>query len=320
MSELLEYYNRFYNLRIGVEAGNSGQFADAIDLSDFRITFDIEKTMNRFAQHAVIRIYNLDINTERLIIERGQQVVLEAGYQTKPKGLIFKGRIFYPLRGVEDNVTHFLELVCIAGNDLYYADVCSTEEAGKTTRQLAMSVTKNSSIPVDMILGTFEDNQTSQRGTVLYGKTRDLIQELAIENDLLYWVDNDQLYMMNFEEEPPPNPPEVNADTGMIGYPVQTQQGIEVRVLINPEIQFGTWIKLNNQDIQLQSVSVADIGGNALLLINPQVIALDGIYRIYRMQITGDTRGDEWYMNLWTYAHGNEIPALLSEFGGVQDQ
>lgn len=81
----------------------------------------------------------------------------------------------------------------------------------------------------------------------------------------------------------------INEQTGMVGMPVQTLQGIVVRSLINPDIGVNQLIQLNNADIQPATFDPSVSGQ-----VNNQLLpALDpnGIYRVLMIEWTGDTRG-----------------------------
>jgi hypothetical protein len=65
-----------------------------------------------------------------------------------------------------------------------------------------------------------------------------------------------------------PSVPEISVDTGMIGYPAYTQQGIIVQTLFNPQIAFGGLVKVTS-DLQPAtgqwSVNKLDLSLDSLL-------------------------------------------------------
>jgi hypothetical protein len=95
---------------------------------------------------------------------------------------------------------------------------------------------------------------------------------------------------------------ELNALSGMIGIPEQTDNGIKVRSLLNSKLRIGGSIKINNNDINQtiqQNPSAAPVPFNQWTGI--QLLAKvsdDGIYKLYVIEHSGDTRGQEWYSDL----------------------
>jgi hypothetical protein len=88
----------------------------------------------------------------------------------------------------------------------------------------------------------------------------------------------------------------------MIGMPQQTDQGVVVRVLLNPRITLGQRVILNNKDV-IQKMYTQP---NRYVPFNRQIgIDLlapvgqaDGTYMVFSMSSHGDTRGQEWYSDM----------------------
>ena len=82
-------------------------------------------------------------------------------------------------------------------------------------------------------------------------------------------------------------------DTGLIGMPTQSVDGIHVRALLNPCFRAGAQVKLQNSSIVMAQINpaYADVTYNA-------PIDLDGAYKIYSVSHTGDTRGNDYYTDM----------------------
>lgn len=112
----------------------------------------------------------------------------------------------------------------------------------------------------------------------------------------------------------------LSADTGLVGMPQQTMgAGVNVRCLINPNIRINGLIQLdqasvyrtaigNNEVAQSPDrISEIDENGNRVLdgtTSQAASIATDGVYIVKAIAYTGDTRGQEWYMDLMCFARG----------------
>ncbi len=106
----------------------------------------------------------------------------------------------------------------------------------------------------------------------------------------------------------------INVNTGMIGQPIQTEGGILVRCLMNPNIKIGSLIQIDNASIQ------QDLFGGKLLNAPGRLeelkgfkpkLSADGFYRVYVNEIVGDTHGDPW---------DNEITCLAIDRSSSPDQ
>lgn len=112
--------------------------------------------------------------------------------------------------------------------------------------------------------------------------------------------------------------PVITSATGMIGLPEQTQNGIHVRVLINPNIKIGQAIKLDNKSIQGYRFGLG-IGQQASNLMTEQSIKTnsDGLYYVMIADHIGDTRGEAWYSDLLCLSIDAAIPASYIPRQGV---
>jgi hypothetical protein len=88
--------------------------------------------------------------------------------------------------------------------------------------------------------------------------------------------------------------------TGLIGTPEQTQNGLKLRVLLNPAIKIGRVIQLQSTDInQLRySLDYHATGSNRILQQGTNKLNADGVYYVMRADHTGDSRGTPWYTDL----------------------
>jgi hypothetical protein len=105
----------------------------------------------------------------------------------------------------------------------------------------------------------------------------------------------------------------LNSQTGMVGMPEQTQDGIRVQCLLNPNIKVGTRIQLNNADIQLAAKDPA-LQGDLSFAFLPS-ISSDGFYRVLVNDLEGDTRGKPWYNELICLAVNDTVTPGLAVKG-----
>lgn len=301
-------YIRKYRLVVNTWGGSQ------ITVSDLRFTFHIEKNFNKMIQYGSITIYNLSPDTETEIFKNGQSVFLEAGYENGPYGVVFAGQIRQPIRGKENGTDYFLRLVCYAGEELLNIGFCNlTLTNNQNARILIEQIARSSTVPFEVSIseglqleenGTLTDQKT-QRGKTVFGQPGDYLRSIALNNNAVFYFDDGVANFDAVNEQPPAVVPELNAQSGMIGFPHQVDKGIEVQCLINPNMKLGSWFHLNNQKIILEEVPL--LGLQTLL-------DLDGVYRIIELIITGDTRGNDWYFDITAWAHeGGPLPLMLQD-------
>jgi hypothetical protein len=96
----------------------------------------------------------------------------------------------------------------------------------------------------------------------------------------------------------------VNSRSGMVGWPEQTPEGIEVTMLLNPAIRVGNLVKINNRDINTSYhpggtfQPIQGIPTFATLELLQPTAADDGYYVVVVVEHIGDTRGNDWYTKL----------------------
>jgi hypothetical protein len=84
----------------------------------------------------------------------------------------------------------------------------------------------------------------------------------------------------------------------MIGTPRATDNGIIVRCLLNPLIQVGQRVQINNSDIFTTQVAQQGIYPNYGAQYYPATVTNDGMYRVLVIEHQGDTRGQDWFTEL----------------------
>lgn len=90
------------------------------------------------------------------------------------------------------------------------------------------------------------------------------------------------------------NIPLISPPTGMVGYPSFTQNGIVVKTLFNPQITFGSLIKVQ---------SMVTDGGIESISANPGTLPADGVWSIYKMDHALDTKmpKGQWMSTIFAY-------------------
>lgn len=293
----MSQFLRKYRVLIMAENG-----ATALDVSNLHCTFVVEKALDETPNYSQISIYNPSYDTEASIINFGKKVILEAGYENDNYGMIFSGEIVQPIRMKVDNVTRALVLICQDGDTYLNNSFTSmTIAAGATQNDVVKAVTGDA-VPTGSI--TELSPTKLARGKVLFGQSAAYLAQVARSADAQMYIEDGVVNIVAAADYDSSTAVELNPYTGLIGTPEQTDDGISCKCLINPRIKLNTRIYINSTLVQQKQVEEGSLEYNA--------VSSDGIYRVYKMSMSGDTRGTDWYMSLEAITQSGEKPVGLT--------
>ena len=278
-----------------------------LDVSELRIRFHVEQALVGKPGHAVITVNNMANDTAQRIQREGAPVILQAGHEGNA-GLIFRGTAIQIRRGRESQTDTFLEITAIDGDVAYmYATVNVSMAAGWThTDQLKELQKGMQAKGVDPgYTGELYQNK-AVRGKALFGAVRDHMHDFSVSTGTEWAINMGKMNVVPVGGILPDEAFLLTPDTGLIGMPTQSVDGIHVRALLNPCFRAGAQVKLQNSSIVMAQINpaYADVTYNA-------PIDLDGAYKIYSVSHTGDTRGNDYYTDM--ICTGLNTPPPLSD-------
>lgn len=270
-----------------------GNSSKGIDLSALQFTFQIKQADKENPQSASIRIFNLSPDTAKKIkTDEYVRVILQAGYQTGAYGVIFDGEIVQARLGRESAVDTYMDVLAAEGYSAHQATVNTTLAAGSTVADAASAAAGTTGMQLSPY--EFDPDAKLPRGQVLYGMSRDVLHRSVATTGHSYFYQNGQIVIVPLQGFKPGAAVVLNANSGMIGWPEQTQEGIRVRCLLNPLLELGGRIKIDNASILRAQTPYQD----PRFVDTFPSIEDDGLYRIILMEHSGDTRGTNWYTNI----------------------
>lgn len=297
-----------------VAAGISGR-----DLSELQFKFQVHQRDIQTPNTAVIRVYNLSDKTAQEIQKEYTRVILQAGYQTDPFGVIFDGTIKQVRRGRENPTDTYLDILASDGDKALNFGVTNTSLAAGATPADQVDAHAAALGQYDVTKGFIGElpKDALPRGKVLYGMAADGLRDLMAGFGFTYSIQNGKLNIVEFNGFIPGQAVVLNSKTGMIGLPEQTEDGITVRCLLNPLLGIGSKLQINEKSVQQ---ATQDLAYTAFPIDQqfPGIDKNDGVYRIYVIEHHGDTRGNDWYSEIVclsidpTVAQGL-TPGLLSK-------
>lgn len=282
-----------------------------LDLSALRIRFSTRKGDLQTPNSAEIRVYNLSENTVQQIQREFTRVMLQAGYEDN-FGVIFLGNIKQLRRGRENGTDTFLDIFAGDGDAAYnFATVNRTLAAGATNRdRIGACTAAMGGYGVSEGIIPETGGPTLPRGQVMYGMARSHMRRAAQSGDMSWSIQDGKVTMVPRNGYISSGAVVLTAKTGLIGTPEQTQDGIRAQSLLNPQIQIGRRVKIDNKSI-LQAKK--DMSYTAINM-TPRV-SNDGFYRVLIADCEGDTHGTEWYTNITCIALDDTVPASMAAKG-----
>src|SRR5579875_2424410 len=248
-------FGRRWDLTITTQSGDQIELSSsAWEPEALRITFDIEQTYGRAMWFAEIAVYNLASNAGNLVIQPGDTVTLNAGYQVGQNyGNIFTGKVLQPLFEKLDNLDSCMRLFCIVGFDDLIDSIVNFALAGQPTQAACLAaVCKNAKpnpIPVQHIDPSLDQKKLAAPKAFI-GSPSKYFDQVARDNNMVWFRGSDGIYIgppqapsgipdiVYSSPLPPDQAPASDATISysIVGTPQQTHQGVAFRVLLDARL------------------------------------------------------------------------------------
>lgn len=283
-----------------------------IDVSTLRCRFYI-------SQRPLLSPSILKLEVSNILPSRAQQFVkmeyksikIDAGY-LDGHGVIFQGNILQAIYGRESPTDTLLTIYAGDGDHGHnYATVNTTHPPGSTPQQhfdTAMQALGQFGITKGFI-GVDLSTPTYPRAVTLFGMARDVLSNIAKFKQATVSYQQEKVTIVQNGQSAPGGAIILNSQTGLIGMPTQTIQGIFARCLINPAIKTHTLVQINQADILGGAAEINAVGDNTIGLSQLATVAADGLYTVYKVDVDGDTRGNPWYQDLAMIATNDATPS-----------
>lgn len=302
---------------VSVEGGGKTIGLEHLDGNNdrqLRIRFDVTQKDLSTPHVGNVHIYNLKRETIEALRKEGKILTVTAGYDSGA-GIIFKGEIKQVRtyrENVVDTATHIIATSAERARNM--AVVNKALAAGHTFRDRVDVATKAMQ-QFGITIGHIDDlgSKKFARGFVAHGMAKDLLREICFATGSSWHNHNGVFNLVKNQNTLPGDTIVLNSQTGLIGMPEQTLQGIIVRSLLNYRIRPAQKIKINESSIQQAAFSPSYTGELGNTLLQGQLgLAADGVYKALLVDHNGDTRGPNWYTEMiCVKADGGASPALI---------
>lgn len=267
-----------------------------LDLSEFKIKFAVKRSDTMTPNVADIRVYNVEEQTALLIKKEFTKVILQAGYPGNI-GVIFQGNIKQVIIGRESATETFIDIIAGDGDRAYNFAVVNATIAAGATQNDQVRASLDAMAPKGVTAGAMSNFSTAQlpRGKVMYGNSRNYLRDVALTIKATWSIQDEKVTFIANKAYLPGERVVLTSKTGMIGTPQQTNEGVNVKCLLNPNIKIGGRIEINNKSVQRYKINLSVPNSPANI---PAPLTADGVYYVLVVEHVGDNRGIEWYSNL----------------------
>lgn len=282
-----------------------------------RIEFRATKTALASPPMAEITLWNLSPEIETKLLMEGSQITLEAGYEDSC-GVIYKGVIIQPIRGKKNTTDFYTKFICLSEDHFWNlafteGTIAPNVKRKELVKQILRSTYNTGGLEIEDLdipdTNAVDGSSTAlERPKVLFGNPRDYIRNAAKMSNTSPYIEDNKLKFLAFDDTPPKFAHEVNIETGMVGEPTQSNEYLNVQVLLNPNMKIGEYIHIDNKKVLVQQLS--DIRDHVWLLDR------DGLYKIIGIEYVGDSRGNTWYSNLMVISKNGKLAAPLTNGRG----
>lgn len=252
-----------------------------------RIQFEIEKTSESNANKAKVKLFNLSQDSRSFLEQKNLVIFVRAGYQGFTETL-FVGDIVKPINSRQgpDLIT---ELECGDGElTLTKSNINIGLGPNSTNIQaLTLAITK-----LGLTVGTQKGLKTINylNGFTYSGLAKTLIDQLVSQMGLEWHVQDTEIFILPKNEDAGNEAVVLSPNTGLIGYPTKTDDGMECVSLLNPKIKPGRAIKLESKQFS---------EGNRTSKIASQTLKNSGdIFKVKRCVYSGDTHEGPWQIKI----------------------
>ena len=301
---------KIWNRRFEVLVGNSGEFLRVTNENggaSLRVAFMVQHDYGGHQSFADISIYGLKTENEEKIFQKYRSIILQAGY-TELYGPIFRGQVTNVQRersgpgGVERSIRLFCKSAA-QEIDLSYVNI--TFGPGTPYTEIIRACAAKFGKPV-IFQGDFSSLPKCLRGYILNGTTKAALNRLAKSMGFKWVMENDELLILKNGFIRDGEIFRFSATTGMIGSPVVTDAGIDVRVALNPAVQIGRLINID-------SVAPQYNFAGAYWYDVPRSVG-EGRYEVARLNHVGDTHSDTgWETQIECFRYNREERKAMEE-------
>lgn len=255
-------------------------------LQELKCVFEIKKSIQSYPNIVKIDIYNTLESTRKLATFKDSKIDILVGYNANNR-LIFSGDVrnsFQSRQGTD----HITTIYAGDGTRAFEkARINKTYSEKTSLKQIVTDLFATfPKIAQGEIAGLVDGFKDALTPRTLSGSSKTFLDQLAKSHGFNWKINDNKIEVIPIDQDKQREATLVRADTGLIGTPVVTKAGVEVKLAMNPSIQ-------PNELIEVESVgSIINLPAVQYTRVNRT--EAEGIYKVYEVIHKGDTHGDEW--------------------------
>lgn len=218
-----------------------------------------------------------------------KRINIFAGYESTGVGMIFSGDIYSALpEGLPDTWLN----IKAKTNFFEQQNIITYSQNTATTKEIAANI----SAQLGYELSWQSKSQKTIDAINFNGAKAKLLNYLNKLDNFRAFIDNNTLYVIDKDEEPPKEDEQpktysgetsttkktgyiklITQDSGLIGLPQPDEYGVKIKVLLDPAVALGDWFKLESQRLPI----------------------VNGFYQVYEMTYDFATREPQYYLEIF---------------------
>ena len=230
-----------------------------------RISFEVYREANETQNTGFVNIYNLAPETAQRIYQRGEDIRIEAGYP-ETIATVYEGSVQRVRRHRQDlaHITHITLGDAVRKSPLFGGVTTRSYFGLVPLRQIVAYIVTHD---LGLIIGPLDaiSPHTHVPDFSWSGSSARCLTHTLRQYDL-HWYEEDGVVRIRRvgNTQPDVTLVTVTPDTGLIGTPQETDDGVEVTMFLNPEIQRGGILALRSDALtgRLRVVALRHTGDN----------------------------------------------------------
>lgn len=256
-----------------------------VSTHEIKIEFSISKGISSSPNSAEIKLYNLAETTRNGMGKEFDAITLEAGYMPPGEsgnvGIIFKGAV----RDVEHKRegTNIITTIACGDGDAAFrrATISKSYPAGTPVKDVIDDIAKQMEAK-GLSRGEFKYPEALEGKTFKrpYAACGSCVRELDTigRGNGFYWSSQNETLELVPSDGFVGTVALITPETGMIGTPAITDNGVRVSALLNPEIRPNRRVQIKSQTLEMN--------------------AADGMYRVSECTYSGDNYTGEFKVDI----------------------
>lgn len=266
----------------GTQDLQSGQ----VESGGFKIGFNVAKTIGSKQNTASITIWNLTKSNRNKLGEEFDKVKLEVGYKDSGLSLLYEGDI-RDVTHTKDSADVQSSIECGDGDKAVNKGAVSKTFPSGTKPKAVMEylISQMPGARKGKIVG-IDDAPAFKRPVTVYGWSAQEMDKMGRHTGSYWNIHNGEVNVVKNDKHLG-EAAIVSSETGMIGIPEETDKGIKFKALLNTKIVPGRLVDVRSgflDDTSGRDKRASDAGG--------------GLFRVASATFTGDTRAEEFFVEV----------------------